>query len=121
MPETHGLRQFGLRELVEFDDGRIAVAFDQAIARIAQDIDVRPGDDRPRKLTLEIAFGPEVDGSGLCDSVKMQLQVKDALPTRRSKVYDLGLRKGGLMIFQPLSLHDHNQQGLPFDTEDDES
>lgn len=116
--EVQGLKQFSIEELAKVDDGRIAEAFNQALRRVAMDVDDRPGDDRPRKLNLEIAIVPVCDESGLCDSVKLQMQIKESLPTRKSRVYDMGLRKGGLMVYQPMSPENHHQQPL-IDEDDD--
>lgn len=109
---SNGLLQLSLREIAEIDDGRINEAFTQAIRRIANDCDDRPGDDRPRKVTLEITFTPVCDEKGYVDSVKSQFQIKETIPTRKSKVMDFGLRKGGIFVFQPLSPGDHRQQPL---------
>ena len=115
MSEIQGLQKLDLQQIAQMDDGRIGAAMAQALSRVATDMDDRPGDDRPRKVTLEIACVPVVDETGLCDSVKLQMQVKEAYPTRKSKVYDMGLRKGGMMVYQPMSLDDHHQQPLPMD------
>lgn len=109
------LKQFSLLELAAMDDGRIAVAFDQAIRRAAVDCDDRPGDDRARKVLLEIEFTPTCDESGLCESVQSQIQIKDTLPSRKSRKFDLGIRKGGMFVFSPASLANHRQGSLPLD------
>lgn len=110
--EVQGLQQLSLSQIAEIDDGRIAEAFAQAVKRAAQDCDDRPGDDRPRKITLEIAFSPVLAENGLCDSVKSQIQIKDTIPTRKSRVYDFGLRKGGLFVYQPMALDNHRQNTM---------
>lgn len=107
--EVEGLRQLTLAQVAEIDDGRIAAAFAQALKRVAQDCDDRPGDDRPRKIVLEMAFMPVLSEDGICDSVKSQCQIKDTIPTRKSRVYDFGLRKGGLFSYQPMALDNHRQ------------
>lgn len=110
--EVQGLKQLSLAEIAKIDEGRIAAAFDQALKRAAQDCDDRPGDDRPRKIMIEIAIAPVTDQSGICDSVKSQIQIKDTIPTRKSRVYDFGLRKGGLFTYQPMALDNHRQSTL---------
>jgi len=112
---VEGLQQLSLAQIAEIDDGRIAAAFDQALKRAAQDCDDRPGDDRPRKITIELAVAPVLDQNGMCDSVKSQIQIKDTIPTRKSRIYDFGLRKGGLFTYQPMALDNHRQGILPMD------
>lgn len=117
--EVQGMQQLSLQQLADLDDGRIATAFDQAVKRAAQDCDDRPGDDRPRKVILEIAFAPVLSADGICDSVKSQIQIKDAMPTRKSRVYDFGLRKGGLFVYQPMALDNHRQGTFPMEDDED--
>lgn len=111
--EVQGLKQLSLAELARIDDGRIEAAFNQAVRRAAADCDDRPGDDRPRKIMLEIAFVPVVTEEGICDSVKSQMQIKETIPTRKSRTYDFGLRKGGLFVYQPMALDNHRQSTIP--------
>lgn len=109
------LRELDLAEVATLDGERIGEAFRQALKRMASDIDDRPGDDRPRKVSLEMALVPEIDESGNCDNVKMQIQVKESIPTRKSRVYDLGIKRtaaGKCLTFSPDSPDNHNQPGL---------
>ena len=105
----NGLKQLSLAELADIDDGRIGLAFDQALKRVSMDCDDRPGDNRPRKVVLEMTVEPVCGEDGVCESVTSQIQIKESLPTRRSKKYDLGLRKNGIFVFQPMSLDNHAQ------------
>jgi hypothetical protein len=115
--EVHGLKQLSLHEIADLDGGRIGEAMNQALKRIASDMDDRPGDDRPRKITLEIAAIPVVAEGGDAEGCKIQIQVKESLPTRKSKVYDMGLRRGGMVVFQPMALDNHMQTPLEFGEE----
>lgn len=111
------LTKFDLKSLAEMDDGRIAVAFEQAMRRAAIDCEDRPADDRPRKLCLELEFKPVLDPAGYCESVVCQAQIKDTLPSRKSRKYDLGLRKGGMFVYQPMALDNHSQEPLDFESD----
>lgn len=104
MTDVEGLQNLSLETLASMDGGRIGTAMTHALKRIAADMDDRPGDDRPRNVTLEVAAIPVVAEDGLIDGAKLQVQVKESLPTRKSKVYDVGVRKGGMMVFQPMAL-----------------
>ena len=114
------LKKISLEEIAEIDEGRIGVAFAQALSRLAADLNDRPGDDRPRKLNLQVEMTPTCDETGVCDSVQMQVQIKDSIPTRRSRKYDLGLRStrdGGQLVYSPGSYDNHRQGTMDFDDE----
>lgn len=119
MSELQGLQSLTIETLASMDGGRIGTAMELALKRIAADMDDRPGDDRPRKVTLEVAAVPVVAEDGLIDGAKLQVQVKETVPTRKSKVYDVGVRKGGMLVFQPMALDNHKQDPLPFETDDE--
>ena len=106
------LTRLSLKELAELDDGRIATAFDMAIKRVADDCNDRPGETKPRTVTLQIEIAPVLDVDGMCDTVKSRIQIKDSIPTRKSKLYDFGLRKGGILAFNNNSLGNHKQESF---------
>lgn len=113
MSEGRGqLQKLSLAALGEIDDGRLATAFDQAIKRAADDCNDRPGEKRKRCVVLQIEFEPVLDQDGVCDSVKSAVQIKDTIPTRKSRSYDFGLRKGGFLVFNENSLDSHRQSTI---------
>lgn len=120
MSNVYGMEELTLESIATMDGGRIGEAVRQALKRVAQDMDDRPGDDRPRKITLEIATMPILGDDGFIEGAKLQMQVKETLPTRKTKVYDMGVRKGGMMVFQPMALDNHMQDPLPFESDDSE-
>lgn len=117
MAEHNQLRKFSFRELAELDGNRVELAADQAIERCARDCMDRPGDNRPRKVILEMQMIPVLDDDGDCESVKAQVQIKEAVPTRRSKVYSFGARQNGILTYHPDSLENHAQTTLEFPEE----
>jgi len=121
MSDTYGLQQLSLETLATIDGGRVNLAMNQALRRIAQDLDDRPGESRTRKATLEVIAKPVCGEDGLIDGAKIQIQVKDDVPTRKSKVYDVGVRKGGMMVYQEMVPDDHRQNALPFGDEEEET
>lgn len=113
MPEARGLVQVSFEELGKIDDGRLAVAVEQALRRVTADIEDRPGLKKPRTLNLSLSFIPVFDtNTSTCDGVKMSFKVKESVPVRESKAYDLGVRKGNLLTYQPLSLDNHTQETI---------
>lgn len=98
------------------DGGRIAIAVDRAIKRAAEDCEDLPGEKRSRKVTIQMEFTPSLEADGSCDSVQATVQIKESLPTRKSNVYDFGLRKNGILTYQPEALDNHEQD--TFDWQD---
>jgi hypothetical protein len=110
------LEKFGLRSLSTIDGERIAIAFEQALRRVVQDCEDRPGEKKERTVTLMLAVKPRLDEDGLCDDCDIQVAVTDAVPKRKSKVYNMALRKGGHLMFNDDSLDSVEQS--TFDLEE---
>lgn len=109
------LEKFDLAKLAEIDGGRIAIAFEQALKRVAMDCDDRPGEKKARTITLQLSISPKLDVDGLADECDVQATVSDSVPKRKSKVYNMSMRKGGHLLFQPDSVDDHTQETMEFE------
>lgn len=109
---AHEIGKFTLENLAKMDSGRIAIAFEQACKRVALDCEDRPVEKKARKVVLELEFEPVTDASGLCEQVNTRIQVKENLPARKSKIYDLGLRRGGMLTVNLSDPESHDQQVL---------
>jgi hypothetical protein len=88
-----------LETLKDLDFGRPAVAFDSGLADAVRDCIDRPGDKRPRKVTLEFVIGPQRDETGVCDGVTGEFKIKTTLPHRQTKPYSFGLNRQGKLFF----------------------
>lgn len=108
------LKSFDLQSLARIDGGRIAIAFEQALRRVVQDCDDRPGEDRARTVTMSLACKPVLDSDGLCEDCDVQISVTDSVPKRKSKIYNMSLRKGGHLLFNDDSLDNVDQETLDF-------
>lgn len=111
------LERLTLASLAEIDGGRLALAFEQALKRCVLDCEDRPGESKPRKLTLNLELTPTLDEDLVCDNVKLQFHISDNVPKRRTKKYDMSLRKGGHLLFQPDSLDNVDQTTFEFNEE----
>lgn len=103
------LKVLSLDNLPDLDDGKIAEAFRVHLARAAHDCYDRPGDGKPRKVTLEIGLFPVLESDGSCDQVKLQALVTSAVPKHRTKVLSLGLKPNANLLFNPDSLENVDQ------------
>lgn len=108
-------RHLKLEELTHVDGGRIAIAFNQAMARLAADCADRPGDVRPRTLALQCALIPHVDAQGQYEDAKAQFFIVESIPKRKSKVIDLQPTRVGnshAFAFNDLSEDDARQHTI---------
>lgn len=93
--------QFTLDNLRELDGGKASIAFEQHVRRAAMDCMDRPGDNAARKVTLEITLKPVMEPGGDCTEVKAQLKASSAVPKHQTKEYSFGLRRNGMLAFNP--------------------
>lgn len=111
------LHALTLENLENLDLGKASAAFNLQIRRIAEDCLDRPGDGNARKVTLEVVAKPVTNDDGSADRVKLQIQVTSKIPSYRTRVYDLGLRKNGVLVFSEESPENFDQTTM-FDGED---
>jgi hypothetical protein len=105
------LKALSLETLSQLDE-KIAEAFRRHLDRASHDCYDRPGDNKPRKITLEVALVPVLEDDGGCKDVKVQVQVASAVPKHKTKVISVGLRPNASLVFNPDSLDDVNQTTL---------
>lgn len=115
------LKQLDMENLKVLEDGRLAIASEQELQHVVMDLMDRPGDDRPRSVTLKVIFKPECDDHGTLESVRFHAEVGNKLRSRKSRVIDMQARKsqaGAMLVFNEMSLDDVNQGTLPFDSDE---
>lgn len=110
---------FSLDTIRQLDNGRVFEAFSQAMARAVRDCEDRPGEDKVRKVLLQVELTPVVEDEDTPTTVAMLCQVKDTVPTRKSKTYSCGIKAGGIIAFSTESPGNFNQLTLGL-TDDDE-
>lgn len=108
------LETFNTAYLAHIDGGRVRVGLDEAIRRAYSDCEDRPGLKKARKVTLEITITPEIEGENL-DSCTVEFDVKERIPARSSKSYNMRAGSGGL-LFNELSPEDVDQGTIPMGT-----
>lgn len=97
------LEKFTAATIATIDGGRIGVTIEQAVERARADCFDRPGVDKARKVVLEITFVPVPDESRRdLDSVDVCFQVKETIPGRESKSFNMRATPTGL-LFNELS------------------
>lgn len=103
------IKPFTMASLAEFDNGRIAEGFNQAIRRCVTDCDDRPQVKNARIVLLRVEIVPIQGAGGVLDEIKTTFTVADTAPKRQSKPYSMNYRKdrhGGNLIFNESSPDD---------------
>lgn len=98
-----------LKSLADLDLGKGAEAFQRHLRRAIEDCMDRPADTTARKVTLEISVVPVMEQGGDCTEVAAQIHCASKVPPHRTKIYSMGVRKGGHLVFNPDSPDDINQ------------
>jgi hypothetical protein len=106
------LVQFSLDTLKDLDGGKASAAFEQHVRRAALDCLDRPGDPAARKVTFEVSLSPRMDPTGDCTEVEVQIRASSVVPKHQTKPYSFGLRRGGMLVFNPDSTDNVNQSTL---------
>jgi hypothetical protein len=109
---ANGLHQFSLDTLPKLDDGKAALAFVEHVRRAARDCTDRPGEPKPRVVTLTVSVTPVMQSNGDCDEARVQIKVKSDTPVHQTKPYSFGLRANGVLVFSEHSPNDVNQTTL---------
>ena len=103
---------FDAKSIAIIDGGRIGLAINQELRKAALDCEDRPADKRPRKVTLTLDMVPVCDDAGDVESVFVSAQVKAIHPSRKSRKFDMSLRKNGVLAFNEDSLENVDQKTL---------
>ncbi len=103
------LQKFTLGTLADMDGGRIKADFAEALDRCRKDCEERPAIEGARKIILTVSLNPVATDSGALDSVDVDFDLKDNLPKRASRTYNMTSLRGGL-LFNELS-PDEARQG----------
>jgi len=92
---------FTLDNIEHLDFGRIKVAFDAARARVVKDCQDRPGESKPRTVQIKFNFYPvSSDASCVdCDEIKVECEINDGVPIRRTKLYVMKPQRDGNLKF----------------------
>jgi len=114
------LRELTLKSLKELDGGRVNEAFAQAMKRAVADCEDRPDVTDARKVALQCELVPVIgEGGKHLDTVSFRFQVKDTIPTRKSRVYSASVKSGGRLAWSDESPENVSQLGLGFSEPDE--
>lgn len=103
------IRELTLGSLKHLDFGKADEAFKLHLKRATLDCLDRPADDKARTVTLQVELKPILEPGGDCVELNAQMQVTSKMPTHKTKVYSVGPRKNGSLVFNEDSPSNINQ------------
>jgi hypothetical protein len=106
-----------LKSLHHVDDGALAIAFDQEIRRLYNDIQDRDGVKDARSLTLTIKLKPKTSQKGEIVEVAAGFSIAATLPKKATEVNMLPSAEG--LKFRPTNSENPNQPTLPYESSED--
>ena len=101
-----------LDTLGNFDYGKAAVAWSEAVKRIVQDMLDRPGDKTKREVVLRMTAQPVLEQSGDVVDAEVEFEISAKVPKWRTAGSKTGLAKGGQMYFQELASDNPRQRTI---------
>lgn len=107
-----GLLKLNVKNLVEFDQGRLAAAIELALKQCVADCQDRPGLDSARKVKIELKLTPEIDHTGELIAIDAHYSVAPILPPRSKGGCGLGVQKNGDLVFSTVATDNAAQMDL---------
>lgn len=93
-------RTLSANSLQELDNGKVAIALNNAIRLATLDIIDRPNDKTARKVHLTVELRPVLDkDTAVLDVIDSEFIVKKVFPVQRSAPYPMYATTDGQMIF----------------------
>lgn len=105
-------KKLTLENLQFIADGSVSAAFQHHLKRAVEDCDDRPGDKKPRKVTLELLVTPVVLQDGSTTDVSVESYVKSSVPPHISRPVECKVKQGGKAVFNDLSQDNPNQMTI---------
>lgn len=117
-------KELKLSNLHEYDQGALALLFDQALRQVYFDLDERPMLKKARKVSLEFSLTPNTEQGDL-DEIVSETRIKVCIPDKESRVNVLAPSRanGGGILFDPDTRRTRTLRGqgsLEFDAEEHE-
>lgn len=115
------LVELNLETIRDLQDGAIFQQVQKLIASAVADCEARPGEERSRKINIQLELKPvaavrDLDDKHsvrVLDGVKLYIHMDLKCPTRKSAEIDCGVGEGHALLFNPESIYNHRQALLP--------
>lgn len=107
------LEAFTFEKIAEMDDGRITMLLNKLMREAAMDCNDRPGEPKPRSVTLKINYKPILNPTtGGCDEVMVDMEVAPKAPARITKAFSMRPRQNGTLLFNHDSPDAYDQRTI---------
>lgn len=108
-------RPVTLGAFIEFDNGKVAAAFDHEMRQMVRDVTDRPGDKSRRTVQLTVEMVPKLEkDKAALDTVAFRVQITSRAPVRKSIVYEGLPTNEGRLLVQTHSPTNPRQTELPY-------
>lgn len=88
-----------LDSLKDLDDGRALVSFTKELRKAVLDCIDRPGEEKPRTVSLVMDVTPVMGEEGMCEGATGKFRITNKTPDRTTKPYSFAINKLGDLIF----------------------
>ena len=105
-------REISLENVKHMADGTIDAAFQQHVKRAVADCEDRPGDKKPRKVTLTFLMTPVMLQDGNVTDVQVEAVVKSSVPDHLSRPVECRVKAQGRAVFNDLSQDNPHQKTI---------
>lgn len=105
-------KDLSLTTLDQLDNGRVGVAFKQALKRCVEDVNDRPAVTKARTITMKMEVTPSPSD---IDEATFKVIVQDNVPKRESKPYVMQALPSGGLRFQDFAPDDPRQTTIDAD------
>jgi len=106
------LTELNLQSLASIDEGRVDKAFARHLKRAIQDCEDRPGDKKPRKITVTALVSPIMLQDGAVSNVSVECEISSTVPKHVSRLVECTVKHGGRALFNDLSEDDIKQRTI---------
>lgn len=106
------LKPFGITDIGELDEGRVAAQINLALRNAAKDCANRPGLESRRKVTVTFFLSPETGEEGVCDSINLDVQTKTSAPPSNSRLFNMNAHPTNGLVFNAASEDNVHQSTL---------
>lgn len=115
--------ELGFGALVHHNGGDTNAQLNRAVSQVSLDCMERPGESKPRSITIKLIFEPVVDQDGYVTDNEMYVEIGNKIPGYKSKKTSVTMRKRGnqgTFVFSEDTCNDEDNQSLGRSDDDDE-
>ncbi len=105
-----------LKSLEELHGGMVSKLFDRELKTAVADCKDRPGDKRPRVVTLRVSLTPN-EVAGECETIEAAFTAATSLPKKQTRAYPMLVHHNDQISFSSNNAQDPRQ--LTFDDENE--